>query len=118
MDTNKRGRVMVDLETLGNRAGCPIAAIGAVKFGCDIEGVDVFYARVDLRSCERAGLRPDMDTILWWLRQAPEAQREMTDTTGRKPLVEVLREFTVWCGPVSELWGNGASFDPPILGAA
>ena len=45
---------MLDLETLGNKPGSVIVAIGAVKFGGG-EIIDSFYERVDAESCVNLG---------------------------------------------------------------
>ncbi len=109
-------RVMVDLETLGKRPGSIIFALGAVKFG---EGkiLAEFYERIDPESCERLGLKMDVDTVLWWMKQSDAARAEVL-LPGR-PLTEVLTEFSTWVGDLeAEMWGNGATFDNSLLVAA
>jgi hypothetical protein len=114
--TALRTRVMVDLETLGKRPGAIIFAIGAVKFG-DGQILDTFYQRIDPYSCERLGLKMDVDTVLWWLKQSDAARAEVL-LPGR-PLPEVLSEFSTWVGDrEAEMWGNGATFDNSLLVAA
>lgn len=89
--------LMVDLETMGKKPGAPIVSIGA---------------------------RPDASTILWWLKQAPEARSAivMDDTVG---LVETLEQFLDFIAENAangsknvQLWGNGSSFDCSLLEAA
>lgn len=110
--------VMLDLETMGTRAGCAITAIGAVRF--DAEGRRAeFYQTIDLRSCERAGLRIEADTALWWLRQGESARRELFNATTH--LNDALLQFSAWMqegGAETCVWGNGADFDNVILTAA
>lgn len=126
-----RQRVMLDLETVGTRAGCVIRAIGAVTFGINAVGAPSilreFYLRVDLASCERAGLYIDADTMLWWMRQSREAQAEFCNTQDNHALPVALDSFANWTLLSSnrsdgvfdgEIWGNGADFDLPILGEA
>lgn len=114
--------VMLDLETMGSAPGCSVIAIGAVPFGAN--GIDEersFYQVVDLTSCCAAGLEMDPATVLWWLRQSDAARREF-ERPGQ-PLVEVLGAFKAWLWTIADkrtvrVWGNGASFDQPILTAA
>ena len=63
--------VMVDLETLGRRAGCVIVSVGAVKFDPKTGFVDTdnaFYKAITVESAMRYGLRVDPDTLRWWMR--------------------------------------------------
>jgi 3' exoribonuclease, RNase T-like len=110
-----RNQVMLDLETLGNKPGSVIVAIGAVKFG---EGrvVDTFYERVDAQSCVDAGLKMDPQTVMWWLGQGDAARLEITKPGA--PLTSVLSSFAAWLGEDAEVWGNGATFDNVLLADA
>ena len=108
--------VMLDLETLGNKPRSVIVAIGAVKLK---DGVitDRFYKRVDAASCVQAGLRVDVDTVMWWLKQESEARLEITKPGD--PLSVVLWDFAEWLGCTdAEVWGNGAAFDNVLLADA
>jgi len=107
---------MLDLETLGNKPGSVIVAIGAVKFG-NREILDSFYERIDAASCLHLGLRLDISTVLWWMRQNDAARHEITQPGSN--LIEVLMRFSAWLGdPDAEVWGNGASFDNVLLSDA
>lgn len=108
--------VMLDLETLGNSPRAAIVAIGAVKF--DAAGIQSeFYTRVCARSCVAAGLRMDVDTVLWWFKQNEAARTELTLPAAH--LSCALMDFTQWLrGPEVELWGNGSDFDNALLTAA
>ena len=117
--------VMVDLETLGKRAGCVIVSIGAVKFDPKTGFVDVdnsFYKAITVESAMRYGLTVDPDTLRWWMRQSKEAQFVFNDPAATS-LQAALVEFAEWVdedgvyGDI-KMWGNGASFDNPILAAA
>jgi hypothetical protein len=114
---------MVDLETLGQTPGSLLFAIGAVRFdgpGCtdDPQEWDFFYRRIDPRSCERLGLKADIDTVLWWLKQGDAARAEVCRPGD--PLEDVLRDYAAWLGDTNEveIWGNGPSFDSSLLAAA
>jgi exodeoxyribonuclease VIII len=107
---------MADLETLGNKPGSAIVALGAVKFGA--AGIfDEFYQRIDLQSCLDHGLTMDASTVLWWLKQPDGPRMEITRPGNR--LCQVLHDFSEWLGdPNAEIWGNGAAFDNTLLASA
>jgi hypothetical protein len=111
---------MVDLETLGTRAGCKIISIGAVEF-CPVAGVSAtrqFSSRIN-RYTQPPCLWEDPDTVAWWGRQSAEARARLFGTDGPVPhMHDVLREFAEWLGRDVLVWGNGADFDNPILSAA
>lgn len=107
---------MLDLETLGNRPGSVIVAVGAAKFGGG-KITDTFYQRVDAESCVRLGLKIDASTLMWWLQQEDAARLEVTK--AGKPIEQVLNLFSEWLAdPDAEVWGNGAAFDNVLLGDA
>jgi hypothetical protein len=109
---------MLDLETLGTSAGCAIISIGA----CTFDGKEKFYARINPASA-RLFFREEIDTLRWWNKQDPQLKAEAFGGTAE--LVETLDKFHDWfrsLDPIEwkkiEIWGNGADFDLPILGAA
>lgn len=109
--------IMLDLETLGNKPGCVIVSIGAVRFGGGELGEE-FYNRIDARDAVARGLKLDVDTVLWWLKQSDAAREELTrDDTWA--LEEALTNFKGYCTtrPRNEniIWGNGSDFDNAIL---
>ena len=115
---------MLDLETYGERPGCVILSIGAVLFDPDA-GVlgEEFYTAVSLSSCLDHGLHLDPDTVKWWQRQSEEARQVITDAQAPTALSLPLacQAFSGWLDLHSvarddrSVWGNGASFDQPIL---
>jgi hypothetical protein len=110
-------RVMIDLETLGNRPGSVIVSLGAVEF--DYLGfVSYFYERIDVQSCVDLGMTMDTSTIMWWLNQEKETREELAKPG--LPLNEVLLKFSAWLGTDkdTEVWGNGATFDNVLLSCA
>ncbi|HUW46899.1 MAG TPA: 3'-5' exonuclease [Dehalococcoidia bacterium] len=107
--------IMVDLETLGKRAGCSILSIGAVKF--DLDGLgEGFYVTVNRLSCKEAGLFEDPDTISWWDRQSDEAKviLKQVEEPAALHLQEALDKFAAFIGK-EKIWGNGSDFDNAIL---
>jgi len=117
--------LMVDLETMGKKPGAPIVSIGAVFFAPSSGKTGAeFYQVINLESSMSFGARPDASTILWWLKQSPEARSAIVvdDTVG---LVEALEQFLDFIAENAangsrsvQLWGNGSSFDCSLLEAA
>lgn len=114
--------VMIDLETLGTRAGCVILSIGAAWF--DDKGVTKkYHVIVSTQSCLDAGLRTEDGTIKWWDGQTEEARRTVVEAAApdATPLGRALYKLAdrMFFDPKDLLvWGNGADFDLPILSAA
>jgi len=117
--------LMVDLETMGKKPGAPIVSVGAVFFdpASGKTGAE-YYQVISLESSMSFGARPDASTILWWLKQSPEARSAIVvdDTVG---LVEALEQFLDFIAENAangsknvQLWGNGSSFDCSLLEAA
>ena len=118
--------VMLDLETLGTRAGCAILAIGAVRFGTDMPAVtgETFYTVVNTASCvSRYGLKVDPKTEQWWRGQSDGARKVLQEAREcRVGLREALVNFDAWLNTQGNkntlrIWGNGADFDNPIITA-
>ena len=117
--------LMLDLEAMGNKALAPIVSIGAVFFDpATGETGGEFYQVISLESSMYFGAKPDAGTILWWMKQSPEARSAILvdDAVG---LVEALENFNGFIadnaanGSASvQLWGNGSSFDCTILESA
>lgn len=115
--------VMIDLETMGNRAGAPLVEIGACAFNLTDGIFSNYAAGVSLASCMALGLKPDADTILWWLKQGEEARMAIAKNPLAIPLPAAAAGFSNWYRTLGDparitVWGNGAGFDQPLLGAA
>lgn len=107
-------QVMVDLETLGSGSNAVIISIGAVEFDPDTETLGrEFYVLVDPQSCVDAGLKVDVGTVVWWMKQSDQA-RSAFNRKGYT-LAEALQHFTDWYPAGAPLWGNGATFDNVIM---
>lgn len=110
---------MLDLETMGKRAGCAIVSIGAVEFDINTgETGREYYQRISLQSCLDAGLFVEANTIYWWLQQNESARFELTKPAWR--LHMALEHFTAYLQELGDfqIWGNGSSFEFSILQAA
>ena len=118
--------VMVDLETLGKRAGCVIISIGAVVFDPSNDKLgEEFYSVVSSRSCVDKGLHVDDETLRWWSIQSEQAQDVFKSSMDRRAntIDTALIKFNDWLsqlGPKKEIavWGNGSDFDNAIMYAA
>lgn len=114
------GHIMLDLETMGTRAGCAIVSIGAVEFDLKTGKTGKeFYERINLQSCLDAGLFVQGSTIYWWLEQGSQARTELCEPSDS--IHNVLIKFALFLGGIGndfQIWGNGACFEFGILGAA
>ncbi|PWW11811.1 uncharacterized protein DUF5051 [Mangrovibacter plantisponsor] len=71
--------LMIDIESMGTKSNAPVVSIGSVFFDPDSgESGPEFYQVIDLTSAMATGAVPDGDTILWWLKQSPEARAAIT----------------------------------------
>lgn len=107
--------VMIDIETLGQKPGCVILSIAAVRFNMKTGEVrKSFYCKVDPDSCVKKGLKIDIDTLKWWTQFEifPDA------IGGTTPLYEALRGLRNYLEEDDLVWSNGATFDLKILEAA
>lgn len=113
--------VMVDLETLGTRAGCQVLSIGAVAFNKAGLGPE-YYAVLETETQAALGLTTEPSTLEWWARQSQAARRVFTDP--KVDFVHGMGSFSSWLhadvasiGKI-KMWGNGSDFDNSILYAA
>jgi exodeoxyribonuclease VIII len=107
--------IMLDLETLGNKPGAVIVAIGAVIFGGGVLGRE-FYSRINAESAVRSGLKLDVSTVLWWMKQN-DAAREELNKPG-EDIAVALECFKDFVPTNAIVWGNGSDFDNTLLSAA
>ncbi|EBJ4220900.1 TPA: 3'-5' exonuclease [Salmonella enterica subsp. enterica serovar Birkenhead] len=112
--------IMIDLETMGKKPNAPVVSIGAVFFDPQSGGIGPeFYTAVSLESAMEQGAVPDGDTIIWWLRQSPEARAAIcADAVSVTTALVEFNEF-ITCHADNlkylKVWGNGANFDNVIL---
>lgn len=130
--------ILVDLETLGTRAGSVIATIGAaaiVKDGDTITSPTtadrdlVFYTRINQQDCLNLGMTVDAATLSWWMTTPCDAARRelFSSDLSRSNLHQALVDFAQWVkarrydaenyhdDPEFHIWGNGPSFDLGLL---
>ena len=110
-------QVMIDIETLGTDSNSLVVSISAVQFDLKNGTVgDTFEIGIDLKEQMDKGAIIDADTVMWWLEQSQDAQKQLTKLT-RVPVHTALFEFSTWLYKigVKGLWGNGATFDNVIV---
>lgn len=120
MPTKQMKDFEVDLETLGRAAGCVVLSIGAVCVDETGLGTE-FYSEISIRSCLEAGLEVDPETMDWWKKQGDTGKELLARCESPKApkLADVMEQFCAFvrleCGHGARPWGNGASFDIPIV---
>jgi exodeoxyribonuclease VIII len=116
--------VMLDLETLGTKPGCPILAIGAAVITNYREYPLQKITLLDVTINEgQARLNnPDPDTVDWWNRQEQEARDRLFNNPDSIYIVDALNHFNSFLLQLKNtptdriiIWGNGATFDEPII---
>ncbi len=109
--------LMIDIETLGQGPDSVVLSCGAVSFNKDgITDKKEWFLnpqqQLDL------GRKINYDTLVWWNKQS-EAARAIFHQNNQVDLTYFCRElatfFTTNCGNGGKIWGNGASFDIPII---
>lgn len=110
--------VMLDLETLGTKPGCPILSIGATTF---LTPAPTSYYLV-IQEGQAKMDNPDPDTIAWWAKQSEEARAEVFNNPNALHIYDALITFNNWLVALKQtpedriiIWGKGATFDEPIL---
>lgn len=117
--------LMLDIETMNNTPDSPMTSIAAVPFNPDsgviLDKSQCFHVHLSLQDQLDLGLVPSASTTLWWLEQPDEARARLV--AGQKnalPTVEaleLLQDFVSRHCDMGQVrvWGNGASFDQPIV---
>jgi exodeoxyribonuclease VIII len=110
--------VMLDLETLGKKPGCPIVSIGATTF---LTRTPKFFYQVIQLGQARMN-PPNPDTMAWWATKSEEAREEIFDNPNAIHISDALQDFVDWLIDLKTspedrivIWGKGATFDEPIL---
>lgn len=108
--------VMIDIETAGIKPGCVILSIGGYVVGPHKQ--QQFYIKIDPQSCRDAGLSVSAQTMAWWKKQNQVVRDEAF--SGETSIHDALLHLADYLTLLGEfrIWGNGASFDVPILEAA
>lgn len=114
--------LMIDMETRGQGPGCIILSLGAVFFDPTSGAIgDSFSQVINKASSVALGLIEDDETVAWWRKQSPEAQRVLAEVeTSPHTVRDALTAFADFIhdrvgANAVRVWGNGADFDNAIL---
>lgn len=115
--------VMCDTETLGQKPGCVVFAIGACFFTMDktkIGRQDSFYMKLPILEQVGAGLVIEKDTASWWNKQKDDkAKKQIKEALFCKHTVgQALLKFNAFLErgtKESEIWACSPAFDILIL---
>ncbi len=115
---------MLDLETLGTGNDAAIVSIGACLFDLRGDGVPIgvghrFYVRVNPASAVAFGMKIDVSTVLWWMKQS-DAARKSTFEGESGSLAGALSMLNAFLrdGGCEAVWGNASTFDNVIIRSA
>lgn len=105
--------LMIDFETLSLKENATLLALGAVAVDTATGAVvSEFYSAID--PCQQPGRDIDPSTVLWWLSQSKDSQKQITDATysTANDIKHVAHVFAEWYGALGnghiECWSNGA----------
>ena len=116
--------VVIDLETLGRKPGCPVLEVGVALVQANGTGYGRAFFPNLREQIDLMGAKPDAETIMWWmspaLTRARDRQVEEFERSGSYATATILmrlNSFVVEHRGSRDLrvWGNGASFDLGIL---
>jgi len=109
--------LMLDIETLGQSHDAVVLSAGAVSFNRDgITDKKEWFLEVEPQI--KLGRKIDYATLQWWNKQSDEARAifQRQNTVNITYFChELATFFTTNCGKDGRVWGNGASFDMPII---
>lgn len=122
--------VMLDLETLGTKPGCKILQIGACTFEDTPSSRNLRQTfEVTIDRVAQSRLVEDGPTLDWWEKQDVFAKLRVFG--GKTFIGDAFKQFGDWISELKTqyssvpgkgadiiIWGNGATFDAPILGYA
>lgn len=107
---------MFDLETLGKQPNTVVLSVGAVVFNAEgVLGKRHWFLNLDEQLRTR---KVDASTIVWWMGQSKEAQTVFKNAEVGISTRQFCKEFLEFYESFKAdivVWGNGASFDIPII---
>lgn len=122
MTGTRRIDVMVDIETLGNKADSTIFQIGAITFDIRTgECMGGFSRFADVEK-NKEGIKVSASTLKWWLKTNKDLFEELL-SRGVESSETIVLSFRKWIMGLQReygdknvyLWGNGILFDNKML---
>lgn len=115
----------MDIETLGTAPGSVVVSIGLVRFNPQLDRVQAaeeltpgsLKVVLNLQESLDEDFKISASTFKWWLGQSKEAQKATFDHPEVYDLVEGLVAVAEYFKKGDKVWGNGASFDIPLVEA-
>lgn len=115
--------VMVDLESMAGAPDGAVISVGLAEFDPALgEVVATHEVRCTLEAQREIGRRFDPGTVEWWLRQSPEAQKQLLAEPRHKSAVKMMQDVDGWLRARGAkrnwdlaLWAKGPSFDLVLL---
>lgn len=104
---------MIDIETLGTGDFAPVIQIAASRFSAD--GADLPHLGFRRNILARDWLNIDGETLLWWMRQDPEARASVFDQAEAVPICQALHELAAFTHDAETVWADSPSFDLRLL---
>lgn len=112
--------VMLDIETLGTRAGCVMFQVGVVAFNLANDSEQGRVFDISIQSSLDHGFKIEESTLKWWATDQKDLfakliNRESMDVTA------FINRFNAWymtyANEETYFWANGTHFDVAILEA-
>jgi hypothetical protein len=104
-------QVLIDIEALGQKPGCAIFELAAVRF--DLASGEISSEFLALIEPDNGWVCPETED---WHRE--KGTYPMPGTAARVGISKALRDFAMWfagLGPVESVWAWGATYDFPVL---
>ena len=110
--------IMLDIETIDTLPTSVVLSFGAVKFDpySLADPYDGMYHRLQLDEQSTHGRTISDDTVEWWSKQHPDAQKEVFDESiERTDIPTFLAALNKYMVGVDKIWSQGPVFDICIL---
>lgn len=118
--------IMIDIETMGTEPGCAIISIAAIRFDLDGNiGASLSINNINLKSNISIGLKMEIDSVLWWMRQGESAKKILEQNLDGMSINQALLELSFFIKKVIDeyptryrIWAQSPRFDLAILSVA
>jgi hypothetical protein len=112
---------MIDVETLGSRAGCVMTEFAGLAFNMSDDAVDALYVNIDLQSSLDQQFFVEASTLKWWVSTHSGMLAEVLTSKNSVHPRDFCESLKTWWIDVSHedtlVWANGTHFDVAIVEA-